>query len=86
MKTLAANVKTNWKVIITFALLLLGVLLILYLMQNRQVFKSRASSGIKGVLNITDETGNSLTPVGNNVFKTNSRKIRIGIKDLEQLK
>ncbi|MBI2314477.1 hypothetical protein HYU93_00230 [Candidatus Daviesbacteria bacterium] len=74
------------KQIIIALLLLIGLLAGVYLVQVQQVFKSRAASEINTALNVTDEQGNQLEYQGNNTYKTNSLNIRIGIKDLEQLK
>ncbi len=74
------------KQIIIALLLLIGLLAGVYLVQVQQVFKSRAASEINTTLNMTDEQGNQLEYQGNNTYKTNSLNIRIGIKDLEQLK
>lgn len=68
-------------------MLLLGVGLLagVYLVQTRQIFKSKATTEINEVVNITPEGGN-IEYQGNKTFKTNSKRINIGTKDLEQIK
>lgn len=80
------ELKITKKQIIIALFLLVGLLVGVYLVQVQQIFKSRAASDVNAALNVTDEQGNALEYQGDNTYKTNSQNIRIGIKDLEQLK
>ncbi|MBI2337841.1 hypothetical protein HYU95_01535 [Candidatus Daviesbacteria bacterium] len=77
--------KEKYKTIILVILLLGGLLAGVYLVQNQQIFKSKASSEINNVINVTSE-GGRVEYQGNKTFKTNSKRINIGIKDLQQIK
>lgn len=80
------DIKLNKSQIITTLLLLIGLLVTVTLVQRQQIFKSKASSDINSAISVTDPAGNELEYVGNNTYNTNSLDVKIGIKDLEQLK
>lgn len=77
--------KKNLKSITVAALLLLGLVAGLYLVQHPQILRSRAASDLGNVLNVSTHNG-KVEYQGNNTWKTNSSSINIGISDLEQLK
>lgn len=79
------SVKVNKIQIIVIAVLLIGLVAGVYLVQVQQTLKSRAASDLCTALNVTDSSGNPLECQGG-VYKTNSLNVRVGIKDLEQLK
>lgn len=76
-------IRTNIKSIIIALLLILGVVVTVYLAQQRQILKSRAVDDASTLIEITDEQGNQLQPEspGSSNFKTNSRNLRIQVKD-----
>lgn len=80
------NIKANYRSIMIILLLIAGLLAGVYLVQKQQLFKSKASSEVNSAIKATDENGKELEYQGNSTFKTDSRKINIGIKDLQQLK
>lgn len=51
-----------------------------------QDLRGRAVTDLNAGLSITDEGGDELEYQGGNTYKTHSQRIRIGIRDLEQLK
>ncbi len=78
--------RSNLKSIIIVSLLVLGLVTVVLLVQKQQIFKSKAAADINVALHVTDDQGNPLEYQGGNTYKTNSTNIKIGIKDLEQLK
>lgn len=67
-------------------LLLMGLAVGVFLVQKQQIFKSRAASEIDTALDVTNLEGTPLEYQGNGVYDTKSLDVRVGIKDLEQLK
>lgn len=65
-------------------LLILGVVVTVYLAGQRQILKSRAVDDVSTLIEISDDQGNQLKPEspGSNNFKTNSRNLRIKVRDL----
>ncbi len=74
----------NWKKLIIFFLLLLGLVLAVYLAQVTQIFKPKAATEINAGLSVSSPDGN-VSWEGNDTFKTNSPNIRINITDLKNL-
>jgi hypothetical protein len=72
--------------IILLLILLIGLTFAVYLVQSKQIFKSRAEAGgINSVLEIREPDGTELKYVGNDTFETDSTDIQISIKDLQAL-
>ncbi|EKD85442.1 MAG: hypothetical protein ACD_38C00030G0012 [uncultured bacterium] len=80
------DIKVNKTQLILIIILLIGLIAGVYLVQTRQIFKSKAASEINTALEVTDDSGNALEYQGNGTYKTKSLNVRVGIKDLEQLK
>lgn len=74
------------KQLLTLLAVLIGLAIAVYLVQVQQIIKSRASSDINAGLMVTDEQGSELQYQGNNTYTTNSTRIKMGIKNLEELK
>lgn len=75
------GVTISKKYLITIIILLLGLLALLYLVRNPQIFKSRATSDVSSALEVTSPEG-EVEYQGNNTYKTNSPRIKIRIQDL----
>lgn len=60
-----------------------GVTVGIYLVNHPQIFKSKASADINDSINVSSD--GIVTYEGNNTFKTNSKNIRINLKNLDQL-
>lgn len=73
------------KSIIILILLLLGIAVSVYLVQTRQIVKSRAGSAVGDGLRVSNEDGKEVIYEGNNTWKTNSTHNEINIEDLQQL-
>ncbi|MDO8619512.1 MAG: hypothetical protein Q7R49_06270 [Candidatus Daviesbacteria bacterium] len=86
MKNLKTTLKSNWKTILIVVIFIFGLVVTLVLIQNQQVFKSKAGSEINSALNVTDENGDALLYQGNNTYQATSKKVRIEIGDVESLK
>lgn len=80
------TIKVSKIQIVVIAVLSIGLVAGVYLVQVQQTLKSRAASEINDALSVTDSEGNPLEYQGNGTYKTNSLDVRVGIKDLEQLK
>lgn len=80
------EIKINKLQLAVFAVLIIGLVAGLYLVQTKQIFKSRAAAEINTAIDVTDDQGTPLEYQGNSTYKTNSLKVRVGIRDLEQLK
>lgn len=79
-------IKVNKIQLIILVVLLIGLIAGVYLVQTKQILKSRAAADINIALEVTDDQGNALEYQGNGTYKTNSLNVRVGIRDLEQLK
>lgn len=75
------TIKVNKVQLIVIAILLIGLLIAVYLVQTKQIFKSKAGSDVNDVLNVTDSEGNPLQYQGNGVYKTNSLDVQVGVKN-----
>lgn len=84
MNNLEALTK-NWRQLLVWCLLLLGILVAVYLVQTQKVFKSRASSDINAGLKVTDDSGAELQPVEENTYQTDADHINVSIRDLPEL-
>lgn len=73
------------KPIIILLLLLIGIAVSVYLVQNRQVLKSRAGSEVGNGLRVSNEDGSEVKYDGNNTWRTNTTHNEINIEDLQQL-
>lgn len=76
-------IKKNWLKIIFILILLAGVVVGIYLVNHPQILKSKASSDINDSIGVSSD--GVVTYEGNNTFKTNSKNIRINLKNLDQL-
>lgn len=74
----------NWKQILIWVVLLFGLAISVYLVQTRQIFRSRASSNINDGLKVTDDAGNDLY-IGNNTYQTIEDHVNVSIKNLQEL-
>lgn len=74
----------NWKSGAFFLLLLLGVVISVYLVQEQQIFKSKAAIDVSAALEIKDHQGNSINCSGTTCY-TNSDSVTIRIKDIKVL-
>lgn len=86
MNNFKTTIKSNWKAILGVSVLIVGLGITVYLVQNKQIFKSRAATEINSALNVTDENGTALIYKGNNTYQATSKKVRIEISNLDQLK
>lgn len=80
------EIKVNKIQILLIGVLLLGLITAVYLVQVQQVFKSRAAADINAALEVTDDQGTPLQYQGNSTYKTDSLDVKVGIRDLDQLK
>lgn len=84
-------IKQNLKTILLFAILAIGLIISLYLVQTKQIFKSKANATIFNSITVSelDQEGNAQRNniCQDNECQTNSRKIRlkIDLKKLEEL-
>lgn len=84
-------IKQNLKTMLLIALLIIGLIIGLYLVQIKQVFKSKANATIFNSIRVSelDQEGNEQRNniCQDNECQTNSRKIRlkIDLKKLEEL-
>lgn len=76
-------IKQNLKIIALVALLLIGLVIALVLVQTKQVFKSKAST--EGY-SATTSDGSEVVRQEDGTFSTNSDSIRIEVNDLEKLR
>lgn len=76
-------IKQNLKTIVLVALLLIGLVVAIVLVQTKQVFKSRASS--QGY-SATAADGSEVVRQEDGTFSTTSDSVRIEINDLEKLR
>lgn len=65
--------------------MLIGILSSVYLVQNRQIFRSKASSNISDGLKITNDAGQELQAIEENTFQTDADHINVSIKNLQEL-
>lgn len=73
--------------IIIFAVLLVGLLITLYLVQHQQIFKGRATTDVYSAIHIDkpdNEPNSSITCSGNNC-STNTLNVKISIPDVSAL-
>lgn len=75
----------NWKQLIMLAAVLIGLIAGIYLVQNRQIFRSRAASEINTGLKVTDDEGQELPIVDKNTYETTDDYINVSIKNLQEL-
>lgn len=78
-------IKENIKMISFTIIIVLGIVASVYLAQKQQIFKSKAAE-INTAINVSDTNGNELEYQGNNTYKTHSQDIKIGVRNLKQLK
>ncbi len=74
-------VKSNFRLIILIALLILGIVVGIYLVGKPQIFKSKATSSTSDAFDISDEQNNPIY-CQNGVCQSNSNKINLKLKDL----
>lgn len=78
--------KTNWKSTLVMFILLGGLGVGVYLVQQTQIFSPKAASDIgSGAFDVYDRDGNLLQSQGSNTYNTNSTDIRINLKDINAL-
>lgn len=71
--------------IITLIILLIGLIASVYLVQTKQIFKSKATADITSGLKITEDNGQEVPYLGNNTFEVTSDYINVSIKNLNEL-
>lgn len=76
----------NWKQLVIWALLLTGIAVLVYLVQTRQILRTRASSNINDGLKVTDGAGNELD-YQNNTYRVDpdTDHVRVSIKNIREL-
>lgn len=79
------DIAKNWKQLIIWVILLIGILFSVYLVQTRQIFRSRASGNINDGLKVTDDAGEELTIVEENTYQTTEDHINVSIKNIQEL-
>ncbi len=72
------------KDIVIVILLLVGLILGVYSVQNPQIFQSQAESNLTNAFNIKDTNGNQINCT-NNVCTTRSLEVEVQLKDLSPL-
>ena len=83
------NLVINLKKIFILLLILTGLAIAVYLVQTKQIFKSRAfNSDANASLQVSDSNDQNMNYQGNNTWKVTSKTIHLRIKPeaLEQLK
>ncbi len=75
--------KTKWQ-LIGLTVLIIGLILSLYLAQQVQKYRSKASQEVLNAFEVTDEEGRPLEIEGD-TYKTQSLDVKIKVKDLESL-
>lgn len=81
---IVARLKSEGLSIVIMVLLLVGVGAGVYLTQSGQTYRSKADVAQEAFV-VTDGEDNPLVYRGNNIYQTDSLKIRIRIKDLSLL-
>lgn len=76
------EIRKKYKAILIIVAVVIGLITLVYLIQRQQIIKSRAEQEINATLSVTDENGSELEYIGNDTFKTTSRRIIIKNKDL----
>ncbi len=73
--------------ILASILLLVGIVVLVYLSQRKQIFKPRAENSVYDSFEVTDTNGAPLNydPGLQRVYKTDSLDIKIKIKDIQGL-
>lgn len=82
-------IRQNWKPVIFAAVLLIGLLASLYLVQHPQIFKSKASSSLNSAITITVGEGKnvgfkSVDTSGVDTWQTDADSVNINI-DIDKL-
>ena len=75
--------KDKWQ-IIGLAILIIGLILSVYLVQQIQNYRSKADQEILNAFEITDEEG-KLLEIEGDAYKTQSLDVKIKVKDLQDL-
>lgn len=79
-------IKSNWQKIILVAVLIAGIVVGVYLVQIRQVFKPKAFADVNEAFEVTDDQGNSLKDkCKGDTCQIDSLKVNIRIKDVPAL-
>ncbi len=73
--------------ILASILLLIGLIVLVYLSQHRQILKPRAENNIYDSFEVTDTNGTPLeyNPGTQRVYKTDSLDVKIKIRDIQGL-
>lgn len=79
-------IKANLKSIIILFLILVGIVVGVYLVQVKHIFKSRAFTDVNEAFEVTDDQGNSLQDkCGGDRCEVESLRVNIKIKDIPAL-
>lgn len=81
---IVAKLKSEGFSIVVMILLLIGVGAGVYLTQSGQSYKSKAEVAEQAFI-LTDSEDNPLMYRGNNIYRTDSLKVRIRLKDISLL-
>lgn len=82
------NLNLTRKEIVTLIILiimLIGLGVSVYLVQTKQIFRSRAAADINSGLKLTDDNGQEVPYLGNGTYQTTSDHVNVSIKSLEEL-
>lgn len=77
-------IRLHLKSLLIIILLLAGLVVGVYLVQTKQIFKSRAFTDVNEAFEMTDDLGNNLK-CGGDTCETESLRVNIRIKDVPAL-